>query len=111
MATEPPGPPRPAPLPGAQIPGAQLPLRAKPRAAPSRLPGTPRDGAIPRLETVRVTAPDLARRAALETSRRRLLGAAAGFSALFAALAVKLADATVIDPVKPPPLPANAATA
>ncbi|MGH7101887.1 MAG: peptidoglycan D,D-transpeptidase FtsI family protein [Acetobacteraceae bacterium] len=86
-------------------------MRAKPRAAPSRLPGTPRDGAIPRLETVRVTAPDLARRAALETSRRRLLGAAAGFSALFAALAVKLADATVIDPVKPPPLPANAATA
>ncbi|MGH7102472.1 MAG: penicillin-binding transpeptidase domain-containing protein, partial [Acetobacteraceae bacterium] len=75
------------------------------------MPGTPRDGAIPRLETVRVTAPDLARRAALETSRRRLLGAAAGFTALFAALAVKLADATVIDPVKPPPPPGNTATA
>ncbi|MDA8050927.1 MAG: penicillin-binding protein 2 [Rhodospirillales bacterium] len=80
-----------------------LPRRAEPRPAPARPPGTPRDAAIPRLETVRVTAPDLARRAALETSRRRLLVAAGGFSALFAALAAKLTDATVINPVKPPP--------
>jgi len=80
-------------------------LRADSRAAPARPPGTPRDGAIPRLETVRVTAPDLARRATLETSRRRLLGAAAGFTALFAALAAKLTDATILNPVKPPPAP------
>lgn len=82
-----------------------LPLRADPRAAPARPPGTPRFGAIPRLETVRVTAPDLARRAALETSRRRLLGAATGFAGLFGALGLKLTDATVISPIKPPPPP------
>ncbi len=87
-------------------PGA-LAHRAEARAAPVRPPGTPRDGAIPRLETVRVTAPDLARRATLETSRRRLLGAAAGFTTLFAALATKLTDATILDPVKPPPAPKN----
>lgn len=89
----------------------ELPARPDPRVAPTPLPGTPRDGAIPRLETVRVTAPDLARRAALETSRRRLLGAAAGFTALFAALAAKLTDATIIDPVKPRPPPRNIAAA
>ncbi|MGH7121985.1 MAG: peptidoglycan D,D-transpeptidase FtsI family protein [Acetobacteraceae bacterium] len=85
--------------------------RADARTAPARPPGTPRDGAIPRLETVRVTAPDLARRAALETSRRRLLGAAAGFTVLFTALAAKLTDATVLNPVKPPPLPKSTPTA
>jgi cell division protein FtsI (penicillin-binding protein 3) len=92
-------------------PPDSLPLRADPRAAPARPPGTPRAGAIPRLETVRVTAPDLARRAALETSRRRLLGAATGFAGLFAALGLKLTDATVISPVKPPPPPPEDDTA
>jgi cell division protein FtsI (penicillin-binding protein 3) len=86
-------------------PPDSLPLRADPRFTPARPPGTPRAGAIPRLETVRVTAPDLARRAALETSRRRLLVTATGFAGLFAALGLKLTDATVISPVKPPPAP------
>jgi len=90
-------------------PQGSLPLRADARFAPSRPPGTPRAGAIPRLETVRVTAPDLARRAALETSRRRLLATATGFATLFTALGVKLTDATVISPIKPPPLPPETA--
>ncbi len=91
-------------------PPDSLPLRpADPRHTPSRPPGTPRAGAIPRLETVRVTAPDLARRAALETSRRRLLVAATGFAGLFTALGLKLTDATVISPVKPPPVPVDTA--
>ncbi|MGH7067120.1 MAG: peptidoglycan D,D-transpeptidase FtsI family protein [Acetobacteraceae bacterium] len=101
MPTRPPDPPH----------SGRLPARPDPRVAPTPLPGTPRDGAVPRLETVRVTAPDLARRARLETSRRRLLGAATGFTALFAALAAKLTDATVINPVKPPPPPRNTAAA
>ena len=87
------------------LPFQSLQQRADPRFAPARPPGTPRAGAIPRLETVRVTAPDLARRAALETSRRRLLIAATGFAGLFAALGLKLTDATVVSPVKPPPAP------
>lgn len=58
---------------------------------------------------MRITAPDLARRAALETSRRRLLATAGGFAGLFAALGIKLTDATVLDPVKPPPIVHRAA--
>ncbi len=92
-------------------PPDSLPQRADPRFAPARPPGTPRAGAIPRLETVRVTAPDLARRAALETSRRRLLATATGFAGLFAALGLKLTDATVISPVLPPPVPQETAGA
>ncbi|MDT7950586.1 MAG: penicillin-binding protein 2 [Acetobacteraceae bacterium] len=53
------------------------------------------------MHTVRVTAPDLARRAALEKTRGRLLCAAAGFTVLFGAVAVKLAVATVIAPMEP----------
>ena len=63
--------------------------------------GAPRDATVPRMEHVRITAPDLARRAALEKTRGRLVLAAGGFALLFAALAVKLADATVIQPVQP----------
>ena len=50
---------------------------------------------------MRVTAPDLQRRAALERTRGRLVLAAGGFAVLFAAVALKLADATVIRPVLP----------
>ncbi len=63
--------------------------------------GAPLADAVPRSETVRVTAPDLDRRAALERSRGRLVLVAAGFAVLFGAVAVKLVDATVISPVKP----------
>jgi cell division protein FtsI (penicillin-binding protein 3) len=60
-------------------------------------------GAVPRREDVRVTAPDLARRAALERTRGRLVLAAGGFAVLFGALVVKLADATILQPMKPRP--------
>ena len=63
--------------------------------APARRFGAPRDATVPRMETVRVTAPDIRRRAALERSRGRLVFAAGGFSVLFAALGLKLADATI----------------
>jgi cell division protein FtsI (penicillin-binding protein 3) len=63
--------------------------------------GAPLNDVVPRMEHVRVTAPDLARRAALERTRARLALAAAGFFILFAAVALKLADATIIQPVAP----------
>ena len=63
--------------------------------------GAPRDATVPRMENVRITAPDLARRAALEKTRGRLVFAACGFAVLFSALIVKLADATILDPVQP----------
>jgi cell division protein FtsI (penicillin-binding protein 3) len=55
------------------------------------------------METVRVTAPDLKRRAAMEQMRSRLLFSAAGFALLFTALALKLADATILEPKLPKP--------
>ena len=51
------------------------------------------------MQMVRVTAPDLQRRASLEKTRGRLVVAAGGFSMLFLALIVKLAAATVVFPV------------
>ncbi len=68
---------------------------------PARRFGAPRDASVPRMEFVHVTAPDLARRAALEKTRGRLLFTAIGFAALFGSVAVKLALATVILPVLP----------
>jgi len=53
------------------------------------------------METVRVTAPDLARRAQMEKSRTRLAIAACGFMVLFGGVALKLADATIIGPLEP----------
>lgn len=50
---------------------------------------------------MRVTAPDLQRRAALETTRSRLVATAAGFLLLFLAVMLKLADATVVQPLRP----------
>ncbi len=70
-------------------------------AMPARRFGAPRDAGIPRMETVRVTAPDLKRRAALELMRGRLVLAAAGFAVLFGAVGLKLADATILQPVLP----------
>ncbi len=72
----------------------------------------PEEPSQPRMQTVRVTAPDLERRAALEKTRGRLLFAASGFTVLFSAVMVKLALATVVIPMQPrraergpPPLP------
>ncbi len=72
------------------------------RVAPAYRAGAPRAGnAMPRMETVRITEPDLRRRAALERTRSRLLATAAGFSVLFLAVVLKLADATIIRPLQP----------
>ncbi len=56
---------------------------------------------MPRMETVRITAPDLARRAALDRTRARLVVAAGGFALLFGAVAAKLTAATVMFPMAP----------
>ncbi len=61
--------------------------------------GASRLGGSAPVETVRVTAPDLARRAALERTRGRLVIADGGFLVLFSAVVVKLADATVVFPM------------
>ena len=75
------------------------------------------------MQTVRVTGPDLHRRAVLERTRGRLVVAAGGFGMLFLVLAIKLAGATVLFPIQtrhldrltrtttPEPGPAPAATA
>ncbi len=80
-------PPDPAPPTPRQAAPAQ-------RAAAQRL-----GGATARFETV--TTPDLRRRAALERTRSRLLVTAAGFSVLFLAVVLKLADATILRPLQP----------
>lgn len=83
-------------------PHAPPPATWRPGAAPARAVGQPRvGGAVPRMETVRVTAPDLARRAQMEVSRTRLAIAACGFMLLFGGVAMKLADATIIGPLEP----------
>jgi cell division protein FtsI (penicillin-binding protein 3) len=69
---------------------------------PSSRPGAGRPDTVPRMETVRITAPDLARRAALRKMRRRLGLAIVGFAALFVTVAGKLMIATVIAPKLPP---------
>ncbi|HEY0204029.1 MAG TPA: penicillin-binding protein 2, partial [Acetobacteraceae bacterium] len=61
--------------------------------------GASRLGVSASVETVRITAPDLARRAALERTRGRLVIAAGGFLVLFSAVVVKLAGATVLFPM------------
>ena len=55
----------------------------------------------PNVQTVRVTAPDLARRAMMEKTRGRLVIASMGFLMLFGAVALKLAGATVMFPIQP----------
>ena len=77
----------------------QSPRAPDPGATPARRFGTPREGSVPRMEHVRVTAPDLARRAMMEKTRGRLVMAAAGFAVLFGALTLKLADATILRPL------------
>jgi cell division protein FtsI (penicillin-binding protein 3) len=96
------------PPPDAPPPGrVNLPVASSgAQSIPNRMAGAPRRGAIPRVENVRVTAPDLARRAAMRKTRRRLSLAALGFGVLFLAVAGKLADATLIQPLKPHPIAA-----
>jgi cell division protein FtsI (penicillin-binding protein 3) len=103
-------------------------LPPEPDSAPRNAYGRPvhrrgaaRADAVPRMEHVRVTEPDLQRRAALEKTRGRLVIAAVGFAVLFLAVVGKLADATILQPLMPhraepdvanllaPPKPADAA--
>ena len=71
------------------------------RNTPARRFGAPRNGSVPRMEDVRITAPDLARRSTMERTRGRIVIAACGFAALFGALSLKLALATIILPMQP----------
>ena len=68
---------------------------------PAQRRGASRSDAVPRMENVRVTAPDLARRAALEKTRSRLVITAGGFIVLFTAVLGKLALATIVAPLAP----------
>jgi cell division protein FtsI (penicillin-binding protein 3) len=72
-----------------------------PPGTPTHRVGAARSDAVPRMENVRVTEPDLQRRAALEKTRSRLLYAAFGFGLLFLAVVAKLADATIMQPLSP----------
>jgi cell division protein FtsI (penicillin-binding protein 3) len=90
--TEPPDTPR--------EPG-QPPANQPPPGAPAYRRGAARADAVPRMETVRLTAPDLKKRAAMEKSRRRLIFAAGVFGVLYLAVVLKLADATIIQPLAP----------
>src|SRR6187399_109890 len=72
-----------------------------PRGTPTHRVGAARSDSVPRIETVRVTEPDLRRRAAMQKTHSRLVYAACGFSLLFLAVVAKLADATILDPVEP----------
>ncbi|MGA8192105.1 MAG: penicillin-binding transpeptidase domain-containing protein [Acetobacteraceae bacterium] len=72
-----------------------------PPGTPTHRVGAARSDAVPRMENVRVTEPDLLRRAALEKTRTRLVYAAFGFGLLFLAVVAKLADATILQPLAP----------
>jgi cell division protein FtsI (penicillin-binding protein 3) len=68
---------------------------------PSRRFGAPDRDAVPRMEHVRVTAPDLKRRAVIEKARKRMVICACLFGVLFIVLAGRLTFATIIRPVLP----------
>jgi len=70
----------------------------------ARRVGASASDAVPRMETIRFTAADPARRAGLARTQKRLTIVACGFAALFGLLVMKLADATIIEPVQPRPV-------
>ena len=72
-----------------------------PRGTPAHRSGAARADAVPRMETVRITQPDLLRRGALEKTRNRIVYTAFGFGLLFLAVIAKLADATILQPLAP----------
>ena len=63
--------------------------------------GAARSDAVPRIEHLAVTAPDLERRKAMKRTHARLVVAAAGFCVLFMGVVVKLALATIVLPMMP----------
>jgi cell division protein FtsI (penicillin-binding protein 3) len=72
-----------------------------PRGTPAHRWGAARGDAVPRMENVRVTQPDLLRRRVLEKTHKRLVYTAFGFGVLFLAVIGKLADATILEPLTP----------
>jgi cell division protein FtsI (penicillin-binding protein 3) len=72
-----------------------------PHGTPAHRVGAARSDAVPRMETVRITQPDLQRRGALEKTRTRLVYTAFGFGLLFIAVLGKLTDATILQPLTP----------
>ena len=77
------------------------PPNSAPRGTPAQRVGASRTDAVPRMETVRITQPDLQKRGALEKTRNRLVYTAFGFGLLFLAVIGKLADATILQPLAP----------
>jgi cell division protein FtsI (penicillin-binding protein 3) len=77
------------------------PAHSTPRETPAWRRGAASGDAVPRIEMVRVTQPDLQRRSALEMTRGRLVYTALGFGLLFLAVVAKLADATILQPLSP----------
>jgi cell division protein FtsI (penicillin-binding protein 3) len=75
---------------------------------PSRRFGAPARDAVPRMEHVRVTAPDLLRRRVVEKARKRMVICACLFGALFCVLAGRLTIATIIRPILPSEAQLNA---
>jgi len=75
------------------------------RTSPARADGTPDGGAVLRMEHFRFTAADVMT-PGQRLTRGRLRIAGLIFSGLFALVALKLADATVIEPMKPKPVAA-----
>ncbi len=84
--------PRPAPPPDSVAPGA-----------PARRFGAPFAAAVQRVENIRLTRPDLDRRAALERTRNRLLFSSGVFALLFLVVLGRLSWVTVIAPRVPGP--------
>ncbi|OYV33057.1 MAG: hypothetical protein B7Z81_11930, partial [Acidocella sp. 20-61-6] len=68
---------------------------------PSRRKGAPERGAVPLMEHVRITSPELDQRAAVEKARGRLLLVAVGLTGLFSLLALRLTDVTILHPILP----------
>jgi cell division protein FtsI (penicillin-binding protein 3) len=77
-----------------------LPPEPKP---PSRKRGAPDRGAVPMMEQVRVTSPDLVQRATVDKARGRMLIAALLFAGLYSILVLRLTYATIIHPILPTP--------
>ena len=70
-------------------------------SSPARRFGAPSAASVQMTEDIRVTAPDLARRAVLEKTRGRLVLAGMCFLALYATVDLRLAWVTVISPKLP----------
>ncbi len=78
--------------------------KAPDAATPARRFGSPRSASVLKVEDVRVTAPDLARRAVLEKTRGRIVLAGLFFALLYGAVDLRLVWVTVVNPKLPKPV-------